>query len=64
MLDVMERKSREARLRWFGHVQRRDSEYRMMRLELPGRRPRGRPKEEIYGRSERGHEVNVRKEDL
>ncbi|RJG11798.1 hypothetical protein D4A39_16960, partial [Alcanivorax profundi] len=40
-------KIREARLRWFGHVQRRESEYigkRMLRLELPGRRPRGRPK--------------------
>ena len=40
-------KVRETRLRWFGHVQRRDSEYisrRMMRLELPGRRSRGRPK--------------------
>ncbi|XP_016321114.1 uncharacterized protein LOC107672441 isoform X3 [Sinocyclocheilus anshuiensis] len=40
-------KVREARLRWFGHVQRRESEYigkRMLRLELPGRRPRGRPK--------------------
>ena len=39
-------KVREARLRWFGHVQRRESEYigRMLRLELPGRRSRGRPK--------------------
>ncbi|KAK3545742.1 hypothetical protein QTP70_011326 [Hemibagrus guttatus] len=33
-------KVREARLRWFGHVQRRDSEYigrRMLDMELPGR---------------------------
>ena len=40
-------KVREARLRWFGHVQRRDSEYigrRMLELELPGKRSRGRPK--------------------
>ncbi|MCJ8740952.1 hypothetical protein PDJAM_G00064870 [Pangasius djambal] len=38
---------REARLRWFGHVQRRESEYigrRMLDMELPGRRRRGRPK--------------------
>ncbi|KAK3525706.1 hypothetical protein QTP70_005883 [Hemibagrus guttatus] len=40
-------KVREARLRWFGHVQRRENEYigrRMMDMELPGRRQRGRPK--------------------
>ncbi|KAK3543382.1 hypothetical protein QTP70_018404, partial [Hemibagrus guttatus] len=40
-------KVREARLRWFGHVQRRKSEYigrRMLDMELPGRRKRGRPK--------------------
>ncbi|KAK3556562.1 hypothetical protein QTP70_009536 [Hemibagrus guttatus] len=40
-------KFREARLRWFGHVQRRESEYigrRMLDMELPGRRQRGRPK--------------------
>ena len=46
MLDVLERKS-DTRLRWFRHVHRRDSKYigrRMMKLELPGRRPRGRPK--------------------
>ncbi|KAK3562738.1 hypothetical protein QTP86_006514 [Hemibagrus guttatus] len=40
-------KVREDRLRWFGHVQRRESEYigrRMLDMELPGRRQRGRPK--------------------
>ncbi|KAK3515337.1 hypothetical protein QTP70_017194, partial [Hemibagrus guttatus] len=40
-------KVREARLRWFGHVQRRESEYigrRMLDIGLPGRRQRGRPK--------------------
>ncbi|MCJ8729260.1 hypothetical protein PDJAM_G00104010 [Pangasius djambal] len=40
-------KVREARLRWFGHVQRRESKYigrRMLDMELPGRRRRGRAK--------------------
>ncbi|MCJ8741831.1 hypothetical protein PDJAM_G00075300 [Pangasius djambal] len=40
-------KVREARLRWFGHVQRRESEYidrRMLDMELPGSMQRGRPK--------------------
>ncbi|KAK3509791.1 hypothetical protein QTP70_011160 [Hemibagrus guttatus] len=44
-------KVREARLRWFGHVQRRESEYigrRMLDMELPGRRQRGRPKRRVY----------------
>ncbi|KAK3550648.1 hypothetical protein QTP70_002351 [Hemibagrus guttatus] len=43
-------KVREARLRWFGHVQRRESEYigrRMLDMELPGRRQRGRPKRRV-----------------
>ncbi|KAK3514303.1 hypothetical protein QTP70_013114 [Hemibagrus guttatus] len=47
-LEVAELKMlREARLRWFGHVQRRESEYigrRMLDMELPDRRQRGRPK--------------------
>ena len=38
---------REGRLRWYGHVMRRDQDYvgrKMMEMELPGRRKRGRPK--------------------
>ena len=44
-------KAREARLRWFGHVQRRDSEdigRKMLRLELPGKRPRGSRREDTW----------------
>ena len=40
-------KMREGRLRWYGHAMRRDQEYvgrKMMKMELPGKRRRGRPK--------------------
>ena len=40
-------KTREARLRWYGHHRRKDDGYigrRMLRMELPGKRKRGRPK--------------------
>ena len=40
-------KMMEGRLRWYGHVMRRDQEYvgrKMMEMELPGKRRRGRPK--------------------
>ena len=40
-------KMREGRLRWYGHVMRIDQEYvgtKMMEMELPGKRKRGRPK--------------------
>ena len=40
-------KMREDRLRWYGHVMRRDQEYvgrKMMEMELPEKRRRGRPK--------------------
>ena len=40
-------KVREARLRWYAHVQRRNAEYiskKMLCWELPDKRRRGRPK--------------------
>ena len=40
-------KTREARLRWYGHVLRKDDGYigrRLLRMELPGKKKRGRPK--------------------
>ena len=40
-------KTREARLRWYGHLRRKDDGYigrRMLRMELPWKRKRGRPK--------------------
>ena len=50
-------KMREVRLRWYGHVMRRDQEYvgrKMMEMELPGKR--GRP--EIFRCSERRYGGN------
>lgn len=51
-----EGKPGEARLRWFGHVHRRDIEYTTTRLELPGRqRPSVKPKRRF---------IDVVKEDM
>ena len=49
---------REGRLRWYGHVMRRDQEYvgrKMMKMELPRKRKRGRPKRRF---------LDVMKEDM
>ena len=46
-VERLEMKMREGRLRWYGHVMKRDQEYvrrKMMEMELPGKRRRGRPK--------------------
>ena len=51
-------KMREGRLRWYGHVVRRDQEYvvrKMMEMELPGKRKRRRPKKRF---------LDVVKEDM
>ena len=51
-------KMREGRLRWYEHVMRRDQEYvgrKMMEMELPGKRRRGRPKKRF---------LDVVKEDM
>ena len=51
-------KMREGRLRWYGHIMRRDQEYvgrKMMEMELPGKRRRGRPKRRF---------LNVVKKDM
>ena len=46
-VERLEMKMREGRLRWYEHVMRRDQEYvgrKMIEMELPGKRKRGRPK--------------------
>ena len=51
-------KMREGRLRWYGHVMKRDHEYvgrMMMEMELPRKRKRGRPKKRF---------LDVVKEDI
>ena len=53
-------KTREARLRWYhyGHLRRKDDGYigrRMLRMELPGKRKRERPKRRL---------MDVVKEDM
>ena len=48
---------REGRLRWYGHVMRRDQEYvgrRVMEMELPGKKKR-EAEEKISGFSKGGY---------
>ena len=51
-------KMREGSLRWYGHVMKRDKENvgrKMIEMELPGKRKRGRPKRKF---------LNLVKEDM
>ena len=72
-LKVMEvtKKIQERRLQWYGHVMRRDEEYvgkKVRRIEVPGRRARGRPKKrwehcvnkDLNDRGLKGNEVHNR----
>ena len=48
----MSKKVQESRLKWYGHVLRREDEYvgkRVMAMEVPGKRRRGRPKQRRDG---------------
>ena len=60
-------KTREARLRWYGDALRKDDGYigrRMLRMELPGKRKRGRPKRRFMDVvNEDMAEVKVAEED-
>ena len=57
-VERLEMKMRECRLRWYGHVMRRDQEYvgrKTMEMGLPGKTKRGRPKRKF---------LDVVKEDM
>ena len=57
-VERLETKMREGKLRWYGHVMRRDQEYverKRMEMELPGKRKRGKPKKRF---------LDVVKEDM
>ena len=60
------KKMKEARIRWFGHVFRRDEEYvgkGVMEMELPGRRRRQTPKKRFLNTvKERSEERRLGKE--
>ena len=48
-MGEISRKVQESRLKWYGHILRREEEYvgkRVMVMEVPGKRRRGRPRRE------------------
>lgn len=57
----------EARLRWLGHIQMREGGYvgqRMIKMELPGRKKRGRPERRLNDVAEDMQIVGVTEEDV
>ena len=59
-------KMSEDRLRWYGHAMRRDQEYvgrRVMEIELPGKRKRGRLKRRFLVKEDMG-KVGAREKDI
>ena len=49
-IEQLGMKRREGRVRWYRHVMKRDQEYvgrKIMEMELPGKRKRGRPREDF-----------------
>ena len=59
----------ESRLKWYGHVLRREDEYvgkRVMGMEVPGKRKRGRPKwsQEVVGQHQERLVGEERKTEL
>ena len=62
------RKVRESRLRWYGHVKRREDAYvgrRVLEMELPGKRKVGRPKRRFMDAVKEGmKEVGVNEGDV
>ena len=60
-------KMREGRLSWYENVMRRDQEYvgrKMMEMELPGKRRRGRPKRRFLDVAEDMEEVGAKETDF
>ena len=58
---------REGRLRWYGHVMRRDQEYvgrKMLEMELPGKRKRERPKRRFLDIVKEDIEVGAKETDV
>ena len=55
----LSKKMQEVRLRWYGHVMRRENDYvgrKVMEMDVPGRRRRGKTKKEVEGLCGGGYE--------